>query len=257
MLKKLITLKFIVFQFFLITAISHNTYAGISESKLLILPRLMKCEKLTNVEVYSIEPNKIEQVCEGIERSYNFFYELGYTIKNTLRIYILEQLPKKYLENGLTFEHGKASSTYGIYDSETEDIILMSFEKYLSVPHSFLEVPGGEELYISFIAHETAHAIADMNYKFSPEKSIRRELNEFIAYSVQFATMEQDLKDKILYAFEKKKWEPFRNIYDAHIDYFFINHIGFAVKSYIFFETKEGRKAFHDIINGSLKPLRY
>ena len=197
------------------------------------------------ISVYSEEPENNELVCQGFRQGRQFMEALGYHPKKPINLFVVKKFPEKL---------GVAEAdVHGCVDMDTLDIYMTPFRLFsqLSPDKTLMDVGPGKELYISYVAHEVNHPIAAQNYA-DTSKKLPKVQAEYIAYASQLATMDEALRQEVLKRFRDKNWDPFEGPSDITLDYHDMNPNGFAVKSYLYFQTPEGKKLVHDYINAKI-----
>ena len=203
--------------------------------------------QLPNIKIYSVDPISTELVCQGVKRANQFFWKkLRFSLR-PIEIYIVPEVPSYYLDQ-FSFD-----DLFGMVDTRDLRMYMPTITRFMAQESGLMGIPLNEELYISYAAHETTHVLAQ--HYFRPKCLLMSsEQQEYIAYTVQLSTMKAAERDAVLQAFKDKKWQPFAKAKDITIAYHAINPHGFAVKSYLFYQTKDGKKTFRDFLAGKVKP---
>ncbi len=152
-------------------------------------PLLRGCPDLgIGVEVRATAISDHRAACAGVGRAIRFLGERGLTAHGPLRIVVSDQLETL---------HG--TPVLGSFDPR---------EGLISVPAWAVLTDGGtaatlfglpleRELYVSIFAHEAAHAII---HALTANHRLSHAAHEYIAYTVQLATLASRLRDRILAA---------------------------------------------------------
>jgi hypothetical protein len=105
-------------------------------------------------------------------------------------------------------------------------------------------IPMSKELHISLLAHELAHSILADNYQTN-SRGFASE--EYLAYSVQFATMNATLRDEIL---ALNPMEPFATTDDITDLYLMFNPHEFALRAYLHFAREGATRMLSQVLSG-------
>ncbi|MCK5662552.1 MAG: hypothetical protein KAI17_03650 [Thiotrichaceae bacterium] len=178
-------------------------------------------------------------VCEGAEKARTFFLSHQIQIKRPIHIKL----------------HAAGINNYpahiGLYDSKKDQIDLLTLEhaKLLCASLRPFGMPMNESLYVSFVAHEVAHAIADQNLKTRPSSLV---LHEYLAYVTQFSTMELQPQTEIL---KRYNLEAFQSLENMSLTYYRLDPSAFGVKVFLHFQSLPNQSQFiQGLLSGRIKP---
>ncbi len=164
-------------------------------------------------------PNAFEagQACDVATGAIQFMRSHGFTTENPLRVRIVEHLPSRPYAIDL-----------GQFDARTAQIKVLSYEhcREITRKQAPFQLSMSPALHKSFITHELAHAIAHENFSI-PKPS--REAHEYIAYTVQLASMDSALREEILALYPVDAFGDESEITSMYLG---LNPAAFAVKSY-------------------------
>ena len=120
-------------------------------------------------------------------------------------------------------------------------IVYSQFRKF----KTWFGIPIDRSLYRSLVSHEVAHLVADCNFKIS-KPSIQAK--EYIAYVMQFSTMEPVLRERVLSQFPS---EGFEGDWQMGTTIYLFDCMGFDVRAYRhFLKLANGNDYLHAILNG-------
>jgi hypothetical protein len=120
-------------------------------------------------------------------------------------------------------------------------IVYSQFRKF----KTWFGIPIDRSLYRSLVSHEVAHLVADCNFKIS-KPSIQAK--EYIAYVMQFSTMEPVLRERVLSQFPS---EGFEGDWQMGTTIYLFDCMGFDVRAYRhFLKPDNGRDCLHAILTG-------
>lgn len=105
-------------------------------------------------------------------------------------------------------------------------------------------MPISKEMHISLLVHELAHSILEDNYQTN-SRGFASE--EYLAYSVQFATMNPTLRDEIL---SLNPIEPFATTDDITDLYLMFNPHEFALRAYLHFAREGATRMLSQVLSG-------
>lgn len=161
-----------------------------------------------------------EPVCEGVRRAREFMRAHDFGVDHAFRVVVRDDFPP-----------GGAAGELGAFDKARSEIRMVSLRAATAM--SAQDPPFGvamdERLYVSFVAHEAAHAILALD---RPAASLPRVAHEYLAYVVQLATMDSLVRGRIL---DANPVDGFAR--DAEIDetYYLLAPNTFGVKAYLHF----------------------
>lgn len=189
-----------------------------------------------NFIVNGASPAELDTVCAAAADTIRFMGSHGFEVAGVFTT--VEVVPAIRLK---TF-----ASALGAFDGELNHIELLSYEATLRqlLNGQVLGVSMTPELYRSFIVHEMAHAVARVNFKRRPVVSA----HEYIAYTVQLATMSDELRGRILDSVDTEAYDHLGEVSDMLL---MLDPHRFAVKSYLHYFRPENRaSAFQQLLTG-------
>jgi len=197
-----------------------------------------------NTVIWTNSFSDIKYAVKGIKRAINFFKNISlYKDEFKINLYILDEPPHYLLNKGINF-----NLYYGFVDREDLRLFMPSYRIFLNNEYGIMNIKLNKEFYISYFTHEAAHIFTE-NILRENEKNIRVAYHEYIAYLVQMETMEDPLLKNILINFMSEKWSVFESARNITYEYYLINSDGFAVKSYLFYKSYDGRNFFTEIFH--------
>lgn len=154
-------------------------------------------------------------VCDAAHRAITFMTGHGFQVLSHLRVTVVHHTRSK-------------PHLLGWFDPRLMEINILSFEDCASAVaiNPPFGIPMDRAMHGSFIVHEIAHAIAQQNFTISDPSLLA---HEYIAYTVQLATMDPPLREKIL---ARYPLAPFTDESEITTLYFFFSPSSFAVKAY-------------------------
>jgi len=185
--------------------------------------------------VFNAGPGDLETVCGAVSDVVAFMSAHGIEVKRPTTIRVVPRLAE-----------AQVTSTLGTFNGRTSHIEILTYEASRTVHPD--KPPFGMEMnpaiYRSFIAHEVAHAIAHPNF-------VRRPLiapHEYIAFTVQLATMPEELRRQVL---ETVRTDAFEHAWQASDVLMMLDPQRFAVKSYLHFTASPDPAAvFQQLLTG-------
>lgn len=141
------------------------------------------CGDTLNVSVRSSDEEDASISCEGAREAIRFLASLGLDVTTEIRIEVVPELTKHASE-----------SAAGCYVEEGKRVLILSYSRFAEF-RDWFNVIIDRDLYRSLVSHEVAHAVAACNFEIS-EPSIQAK--EYIAYVVQFSTMNAAQRDNVL-----------------------------------------------------------
>lgn len=180
-----------------------------------------------------------KHACDAIDRTIQFMSGYGFATDTPL-----------YIEMKAEVTNRHQYAVYGQYHPSSNRIEIITYSTFLSLTANkrIFGLQGGGELYVSFIAHEIAHAIAQANFTFTPPFLA----HEYIAYVVQLAVMKEEVRQQIFADFP---YDGFQSADEINSIYYGLHPNNFGLKSYLHFTHLEDAKAFfnrlltHDILD--------
>lgn len=178
----------------------------------------------------------IDLVCEAANEAVRLLATCGIVQRSPFRARIVVDLPEECPPSAL-----------GFFDASTDQVIVASYEECLEMTDSEdrFGIPMSRPLYRSLLVHEFAHALVNQN------ADIERTAHEYIAYVTQFASMESDLRNRIM-----TKYPHHNPIEDRELNssYFYLSPPDFAVKAYSHFNMPgKGCGFVQDLVQGHRK----
>jgi hypothetical protein len=132
------------------------------------------------------------------------------------------------------------AAAIGSYDARTRTLKITEFERLRAATAA--QPPFGvemdREMYISFVAHEAAHAIAQDHFATARPTVIA---HEYVAYTVQLATMAEPRRARILAA---SGLEGFAREEEVSLSYYLAAPHAFGIKSYLHWARPENGALF-------------
>ena len=192
----------------------------------------------TSVEVYTHDPDDRQLLCDAARQTVRFLQRYDLTRRQPLRVHVLQD-PDAHMR-GMEF---------GNYNRTTGEVKLLSFDAFKGQygDYQTFRVPVSRALYQSFGVHEIAHAVADENFRVSPVPWLAQE---YIAAVVQFATMDPELRIRILGRYTLSGFDAPASISSI---YYQLDPGAFAIKSYLHYIGLEDPRAFlRGLLSGTL-----
>lgn len=191
------------------------------------------------VQVSPVSSKDQALVCDAAEKARAFFQSHGIEIKRQIRIRLHQDEIKDHAHH------------IGLYRANKDhiDMVSLNHAKFHCNEQPPFDVEMNEELYVSFVIHEVAHAIADQNFSRTPSS---RVLQEYLAYVTQFSSMDAGAQDKIL---QKYKVAPFASIQDMSLTYYQLDPNAFGVKAFLHYRSLSDKSRFiQGLLSGAIKP---
>lgn len=186
--------------------------------------------------VVDADPQYAELVCDTVTDTVYYMERYGFrATRPETRVHIVDTLVQTHFVSSL-----------GSYDAKHDRIEILSYEAALKVlPHRpAFGIKMSPELYRSFVAHEIAHAIANVNFARPPVVSA----HEYIAYTVQLATMPESLRAAIIRNVDTEGFDHPKEVDEMLLA---VDPNLFAVKSYLHFaRPQNGALAFEQLLTG-------
>ena len=211
-------------------------FAGIGAAAASQGPQAVDCPAI-EVEVTAESPEDRALVCEGAIRAQAFFRMHGIAMKQPIRI----RLHRSAIEN--------YAFHIGVYDASQRriDLLTSAAAKRLCLLQSPFGLPMDAPLYISFVVHEVAHAIADQNFRVRPSSQVA---HEYIAYAAQLAMLPAAQRSEIL---QRYTVAAFDSIDDMSLTYQALNPSAFGVKVFRHYQSLPDQGVFiRDLLSGTL-----
>ena len=146
---------------------------------------------------------------------------------------------------------GSQAPALGHYDARAARIRILGQDhcSRLASGEAPFGLPMSTALYDSFMAHEVAHAVAQANFSMPPSV----EAHEYIAYTVQFSTMDSDLRRRVI---ERYPVEAFADESEISSIYLGLNPAAFAIKAYLHLRSAADPVAvYRRLLSGAFQPM--
>jgi len=189
------------------------------------------CPATTDISVvidYSLKSDFLA-ACTGAARAMTYMLDNGFREPGEIKIRIVDSLE----ENQVPVAHGH-------FDPKTSIATVMSRSVYRDsrVQNHVLGQPMDGELYASIFSHEVAHAVAHENFAVEKPPTVA---HEYIAYTVQLATLPDDLRSRILTAIPGTGFEHVGEISELYMAF---DPDRFAVQVYRHFMRSTNKAEF-------------
>lgn len=194
----------------------------------------------TNAIVDAVDVEDFAMACEVVADTAQFMQSHGFDVSDQLNVAVVDEITTLH-----------PYPVFGQYDSHLKAIEILSYAACtkLSGERQIFGQRITEELHRSFIAHEVAHAYAHRSFRFNTPSVVA---HEYIAYSVQLATMAAELRKTILKSINVGAFENKKEIGETYLS---LNPDYFAVKSYLHMMKAENGKWFYQrLLNGEFRP---
>lgn len=197
------------------------------------------CPELSLRVVYEA-PEDADIVCTAGKEATAFMERHGFAIGLPIAVRVVRDLPSK-----------PHLPELGQFDAKTMEVRVLAWEYCVKIvgDRPPFGVPFNIDLHRSVVVHEIAHAIAQHNFQVE-KPSI--EAQEYIAYTVQLATMAVPLRDRILHRYAVPGF-----LADSEITslYLALDPASFGVKAYRhFLGTNGGAPFFRRLLTGDFQP---
>ncbi len=162
--------------------------------------------------------------------------ELGLEPRQTIRVVLVDA--------GIVYNGHLA---YGQYDGPHDRLELMSPEAIArqQPPPTLFDQPIDAVMYAGLVAHEIAHAVAQQHMRAD---KIGSPAQEYLAYSVQLASLPEARRSAIIDAAGVRGWESGDTVSNIYLG---LNVHRFAVKSYLHLYTHPDRAQVIETVLGS------
>ncbi|MCB1724625.1 MAG: hypothetical protein H6959_07420 [Chromatiaceae bacterium] len=177
-------------------------------------------------------------VCSGARRAAAFLRRHGIGLEHRIRLRLYDQP----IENH--------AGHIGLFDPAENRIELLTFAeaRRLSASVPPFGLPMDQDLYTSYVAHETAHAIVSQHAGEQPPAWLA---HEYIAYVVQLATMAEGLRAAVLGRYEIGAFADTDEISGL---YYALDPQAFGVKAYRHFSALDDPATFlHGLLQGEVQ----
>ena len=171
-----------------------------------------------------------------------------------VKAYLLDEHKLRLREPVLIIFSDRATADFGqrsyrvlgVNDREARQIRMTSFASaWLHNEERLVyNMPISKEMHISLLVHEISHSILADNYQTN-SRGFASE--EYLAYSVQFTTMNAALRDEIL---ALNPMEPFATTDDITDLYLMFNPHEFALRSYLHFAREGATRMLSQVLSG-------
>lgn len=194
------------------------------------------CPIAATVVVWGAVAGDRDVVCDGARRAIEFLGRMGLRAPPIMQIEVVEALPGDL--------GGRAVACYLL----TKKILILNYSAF-EYGGNWFRLPVDRELYRSAAAHEMAHAVVSC---YSEPSQLPVAAHEYVAYVVMFATMDQELRKRLLAKFPGKGFSNSLQINDlSHM----VNPNQFAVDSWRDYLKRRDRDAWLlEIIAGRVVP---
>lgn len=177
-------------------------------------------------------------VCNGAQRAIRFFHRLDLPVTRTIRFQLHRTLPRQ------------DAAHVGYYDARSDRIDFLTYaacvEQCATRPP--FKLPMNEELFVSFAAHETTHAMVD---EITAERPVSRIAHEYLAYIVQISTMAPAERDALLQGYDLPGFEHAGQI---SLTYYALDPCAFGVKAYRHYTALSDPAGFlRDLLDGRIR----
>lgn len=191
------------------------------------------------VDVGEVSSQDRNLVCEAAKKARAFFRIHGIEIQRKIRIQSHQDEIKNHANH------------IGLYRANRDhiDMVTLDHARHHCSEKPPFDIRMDEGLYVSFVIHEVAHAIADQNITRSASS---RVVQEYLAYVTQFSTMERRAQQKIL---QKYRVSPFNGVEDMSLTYYQLDPNAFGVKSFLHYQTLQDKSGFiQGLLSGTIRP---
>ena len=191
-------------------------------------------------------PRDAELVCEAARFAFRFLAGQGFSTDAYVAISVRDDAVQDPQSHGArafgSFDRNRLHARVGSYRSCCE----MSKEGG----------PFGREMdeamYRSFLVHEIAHAIANVNFTVARPT---RAAHEYIAYVTQFASLETAVRDEIVARSGLTGFDRADQIKDV---YYLMSPESFAINAWLHYSRAESGASFlREVLDGALALSRY
>lgn len=168
-------------------------------------------------------------LCAAVAEAVAFMTGHGFELKTPFRIQAVDRITQSHL-----------ATTLGTFNAKSREIDILIYGAAVAFlpDRPPFGIPMNPELYRSFVVHEVAHAVAHPNFKARPTLGAM----EYIAYTVQIATMPEPLRRRVLESVQTEAFDKPGEIGDQLLMF---DPARFAVKSYLHYIRPENGAAFY------------
>lgn len=200
--------------------------------------RVTQCETI-DATVRHIGADDMELVCNGAEKALVFLATIGLTQRSGIEVDLVSDFPS-----------GSHEDAIGCYEWASHRIFLVPIGDCINTIGWPDHLAGFDDqaLYMSYVAHEVAHAVFAENVATdNPSKAT----HEYVAAVVQLGSMNDDLRSTILSRYEG---EGFDDPFYINLVLYEFDPTYFAAQSYRhFLKPENGRHFIDELISGKTK----
>lgn len=175
------------------------------------------------------------RVCDAVADAVSFMTANGFEFKAPFTVAVVDRIT-----------HSQLVTTLGAFNAKTREVEILGYEAATGFlpDHPPFGIPMNPELYRSFVVHEAAHAVAHPNFVRRPNLAAM----EYIAYTVQLATMTEPLRERVLDSVQTEAFDQPQEIGDQLLMF---DPARFAVKSYLhFIRPGNGAEFYQRLLTG-------
>lgn len=177
-------------------------------------------------------------VCNGAQRAIRFFQDLDLPVARKIRFQLHRTLPRE------------DAAHVGYYDARSHRIDFLTYaacvEQCATRPP--FKLPMNEELFVSFAAHETTHAIVD---EITAKRPLSRIAHEYLAYVVQISTMAPAVRNALLQGYD---FPGFEHAGQISLTYYALDPCAFGVKAYRHYKALSDPAGFlRGLLDGGIR----
>ncbi|MFO1327402.1 MAG: DUF6639 family protein [Rubrivivax sp.] len=138
--------------------------------------------------VVLVDAGALEQrlVCDGAARALRFLGDAGLRLPELTRVHLVDEMPGEM-----------AGRAVGCYLRDTRRVMLLRWSAFEATGH-WLRWPVEPALYRGAAAHEMAHAVVGCHVD---DRALPVTAHELVAYVTLFATLDADLRERVLARF--------------------------------------------------------
>lgn len=199
----------------------------------LLPPAIASAEPLAcptaGVTVSHADPAEGAALCAAVADAVAFLTANGLEFRAPFQVRVVDQIT-----------HSHLPTTLGTFNATAREVEILSYGAAVALipDRPPFGIPMAPELYRSFVVHEAAHAVTHPNFSARPTLGAM----EYIAYTVQIATMPEPLRQRVLASVETNAFDKPGEIGDQLLMF---DPARFAVKSYLHFIRPENGAAFY------------
>lgn len=163
----------------------------------IVLSYLISTNAIAGVEIKSIDQEDRQLGIAAVDSVVNYFQSIGYDINiANLDFSIIFENFVLVSTTDVNNENTGKRKVSGFYNADTREVRVFSFA-YKREDRTPWGLLWSKEIAYSILQHEITHALIH-HIKGLDLKKIDRVWNEYIAYGVQFAVMDADLRNRVL-----------------------------------------------------------